>query len=63
MGLKPICASTSAGERCRRGRSPPPGITNAVGMALAEKMLAAEFNRPGHEIVDHSPTCSSATAA
>jgi len=29
------------------------GITNAVGMALAEKSLAAEFNRPGHEIVDH----------
>jgi transketolase len=29
------------------------GITNAVGMALAEKLLAAEFNRPGHEIVDH----------
>ncbi|NMF99025.1 transketolase [Aromatoleum toluolicum] len=29
------------------------GITNAVGMALAEKMLAAEFNRPGHAIVDH----------
>ena len=29
------------------------GVTNAVGMALAEKMLAAEFNRPGHEIVDH----------
>jgi len=29
------------------------GISNAVGMALAEKMLAAEFNRPGHEIVDH----------
>jgi len=29
------------------------GITNAVGMAIAEKMLAAEFNRPGHEIVDH----------
>jgi transketolase len=29
------------------------GITNAVGMALAEKMLAAEFNRPGYEIVDH----------
>ena len=29
------------------------GITNAVGMAMAEKMLAAEFNRPGHEIVDH----------
>ncbi|MBM3387574.1 MAG: transketolase, partial [Betaproteobacteria bacterium] len=29
------------------------GITNAVGMALAEKLLAAEFNRPGHTIVDH----------
>ncbi|MEY2594525.1 MAG: hypothetical protein RI972_2214 [Pseudomonadota bacterium] len=29
------------------------GVTNAVGMALAEKLLAAEFNRPGHTIVDH----------
>ena len=29
------------------------GITNAVGMAQAEKLLAAEFNRDGHEIVDH----------
>jgi transketolase len=29
------------------------GITNAVGMALAEKLLAAEFNQPGHAIVDH----------
>ena len=29
------------------------GISNAVGMALAEKLLAAEFNRPGHTIVDH----------
>jgi transketolase len=29
------------------------GIANAVGMALAEKMLAAQFNRPGHELVDH----------
>ncbi len=29
------------------------GVTNAVGMAMAEKMLAARFNRPGHEIVDH----------
>ena len=29
------------------------GITNAVGMALAESLLAAEFNRPGHAIVDH----------
>ena len=30
------------------------GITNAVGMALAEKLLAAEFNRDGHTIVDHA---------
>ena len=29
------------------------GLSNAVGMALAEALLAAEFNRPGHEIVDH----------
>ena len=29
------------------------GITNAVGMALAEKLLAAEFNRPGHDVVNH----------
>jgi len=29
------------------------GVTNAVGMALTEKVLAASFNRPGHEIVDH----------
>jgi len=29
------------------------GITNAVGFALAEKMLATEFNRPGHDIVNH----------
>ncbi|MGJ0428241.1 transketolase [Methylobacter sp.] len=29
------------------------GITNAVGMAIAEKALAAEFNRPDHKIVDH----------
>jgi len=29
------------------------GIANAVGMALAEKILASQFNRPGHQIVDH----------
>jgi len=30
------------------------GITNAVGMALAEKVMAAQFNKDGHEIVDHN---------
>jgi len=30
------------------------GITNAVGMAIAERSLAATFNRDGHEIVDHN---------
>src|SRR5689334_13510175 len=29
------------------------GLANAVGMALAERLLASEFNRPGHSIVDH----------
>ncbi len=29
------------------------GVTNAVGMALAEKLLAHEFNRDGHSVVDH----------
>ncbi|HUW65285.1 MAG TPA: transketolase [Spirochaetia bacterium] len=29
------------------------GLANAVGMAMAERFLAAEFNRPGHAIVDH----------
>lgn len=29
------------------------GITNAVGMAIAERTLAAQFNKPGHDIVDH----------
>jgi transketolase len=29
------------------------GVGNAVGMALAERLLAARFNRPGHEIINH----------
>ncbi|HYD61140.1 MAG TPA: transketolase [Noviherbaspirillum sp.] len=29
------------------------GITNAVGMALAERLLSEEFNRPGHIVIDH----------
>jgi transketolase len=29
------------------------GLTNAVGMAIAERRLAAEFNRPGHDVIDH----------
>jgi len=29
------------------------GVANAVGLALAERMLAAEFNRPGHDVIDH----------
>ncbi|EKF72885.1 transketolase [Alcanivorax hongdengensis A-11-3] len=33
------------------------GIANAVGMALAEKMLAGQFNRDGHDIVDHYTYC------
>jgi transketolase len=33
------------------------GLANAVGMAIAEKTLAAQFNRPGHAIVDHYTYC------
>ncbi|WP_372768653.1 transketolase [Pseudoalteromonas sp.] len=33
------------------------GITNAVGMAIAEKALAHQFNREGHDIVDHFTYC------
>ncbi len=29
------------------------GLANAVGMAIAERRLAAEFNRPGHDVIDH----------
>ena len=29
------------------------GLSNAIGMAIAEKVLAAQFNREGHEVVDH----------
>jgi transketolase len=33
------------------------GLANAVGMALAERLLAQEFNKPGHKIVDHRTFC------
>ncbi|MBJ7556076.1 transketolase [Marinomonas spartinae] len=33
------------------------GISNAVGMAIAEKTLAAQFNREGHTVVDHHTYC------
>ena len=33
------------------------GVANAVGMAIAEKTLAAQFNRDGHDIVDHFTYC------
>lgn len=33
------------------------GISNAVGFAMAEKLLAEQFNRPGHEIVNHYTYC------
>ncbi|APE30621.1 transketolase [Halomonas aestuarii] len=33
------------------------GLANAVGMALAERTLAAQFNRPGHTVVDHHTWC------
>ncbi len=33
------------------------GVSNAVGMAIAEKSLAAQFNRDGHDIVDHYTYC------
>ena len=33
------------------------GVSNAVGMAIAEKTLAAQFNREGHDIVDHYTYC------
>ena len=33
------------------------GISNAVGMAIAERTLAAQFNREGHNIVDHNTYC------
>jgi transketolase len=33
------------------------GLANAVGMALAERILAGQFNRPGHNLVDHHTYC------
>ena len=39
------------------------GLAAALGMALAESVLAAQFNRPAHQIVDHFTYVASATAA
>jgi transketolase len=39
------------------------GLANAIGMALAERVLAAEFNREGHASSIITPMCSPATAA
>jgi transketolase len=33
------------------------GISNAVGFAIAEKMLAGQFNKPGHNVIDHYTYC------
>jgi transketolase len=44
-------AGTRAGSEADTG--PDHGLADAVGMALAEKLLADEFNREGHDIVDH----------
>ena len=33
------------------------GLANAVGMAIAEQWLAAKYNRPGHDIIDHHTYC------
>lgn len=33
------------------------GLANAAGMAIAERTLAAKFNRPGHTLIDHRTLC------
>ena len=33
------------------------GLANAVGMAVAEKLMAARFNKKGHQVVDHHTWC------
>ena len=51
--LRATPSTTSPSASRRRPARSGQGLANGVGMALAEKVLAAQFNRPGFEVVDH----------